>query len=33
MDVLDHTMLLCEHKGKMYVLRFYVIEGDESPVL
>ena len=33
MDVLGHTMLLCEYKGKMYVLRFYVIEGDETPIL
>ena len=33
MDVLGHTMLLCEYKGKMYVLRFYVIESDESPIL
>ena len=31
MDVLGHTMLLCEYKDMMYVLRFYVIDSDERP--
>ena len=33
MDVLCHPMLLCQYKGKMYVLQFNVIDGDESPIL
>ncbi|CAB4033558.1 Hypothetical predicted protein [Paramuricea clavata] len=33
MDVCGHTTLLCEYKEKMYVLRFYVIDSDECPIL
>ena len=32
-DVLGHATLLAEHKGKLHVLRFYVIEQYEQPIL
>ena len=32
-DVLGHTTLLCENRDKMYVLRFYVTDSNESPIL
>jgi hypothetical protein len=33
MDVCGHTTFLCEYKEKMCVLRFYVINSDECPIL
>ena len=32
-DVLGYANMLCESNRKMYALRFYIIDGDESPIL